>query len=37
MREKVSNYKRFRQLTEAWVDVAVALEALEREAAQKLK
>ena len=34
MREKLANYKRFRGLTEEWVDVAVALEAAEREAAK---
>jgi hypothetical protein len=37
MREKIANYKRFRELTEEWVDVAVALEAAEREAAKRAK
>ena len=37
MQEKIANYKRFRQLTEAWVDVALELEAMEREAARKAK
>jgi len=37
MQEKLANYKRFRQLTEAWVDVALELEVAEREAAQKAK
>ena len=35
MRRKTANYKRFRELIEEWVDVAVALEAAEREAAKK--
>src|SRR5437867_712277 len=30
MREKVENYKRFRDLTKEWVDLAVELERLER-------
>ena len=34
MRAKLANYKRFRQLTAEWVDVAIALEALERAAAE---
>jgi hypothetical protein len=33
MREKIANYRRFRDLTEQWVDVAMALEAAERKAA----
>ena len=37
MQEKIANYKRFRQLTEEWVDVALELEAVEREAAQKIQ
>lgn len=35
MREKLSNYKRFRELVAEWVDVSIALEALEREAANQ--
>jgi len=31
MREKVANYKRFRELTEQWVGLALALERAERE------
>jgi hypothetical protein len=34
MREKVSNYKRFRELTEEWVDLALELERAEREQAR---
>jgi len=34
MREKVANYKRFRELTDEWVDLAVALERVEREQAR---
>lgn len=34
MREKIENYRRFRDLTAEWVDVAIALEALERKAAR---
>jgi len=34
MRQKIENYRRFRELTAKWVDVAIALEALERKAAQ---
>lgn len=30
LRKKIENYRRFRQLTREWVDVAMALEALER-------
>ncbi len=37
MQEKIANYKRFRQWTEEWVDVALELEAVEREAARKTK
>ena len=37
MQEKIANYKRLRELTAEWVDVAVALEAAEREAAKKRK
>jgi len=35
MREKVANYKRFRELTNRWVDLAVELERLERAAVKK--
>jgi hypothetical protein len=35
MREKVSNYKRFRELVNAWVDLAVELEKVERAQAKK--
>jgi len=35
MREKLANYARFRELTREWVDVAVALEKADREAAKK--
>jgi len=31
MREKITNYRRFRELTAEWVDIAIALEAAERE------
>ena len=31
MREKIANYKRFRELTAAWVDTEMALEKLQRE------
>lgn len=34
LREKLARYKRFRALTAAWVDAAIALETLEREAAK---
>lgn len=34
MREKVANYKRFRELTEEWVDLAMELERAEREQAK---
>jgi hypothetical protein len=34
MRAKLAAYKRFRELTAAWVDAAMALEQLERQAAQ---
>jgi len=37
MREKVANYKRFRELSAEWVDVAIALETAERQAAKKAK
>jgi len=37
MQEKIANYKRFRQLTEEWVDVALELEAVEREVTQKIQ
>ena len=37
MQEKVANYKRFRELTGQWVDVAVAMETAERQAAKKAK
>lgn len=32
MREKVSNYKRFRELVNEWVDLAMDLERIERAA-----
>jgi len=32
MRKKVANYKRFRELVNEWVDLAVKLKALERAA-----
>ena len=35
MREKVSNYKRFRELVNAWVDLAVESEKVERAQAKK--
>ena len=35
LREKLAGYQRFRALTAAWVDVAIALEALERQAANE--
>jgi hypothetical protein len=35
LREKIAHYKRFRELAADWVDVAIALEALEREAAKQ--
>jgi hypothetical protein len=31
MRQKIANYKRFRELTDEWVDLVVELEQLERE------
>ena len=34
MREKITNYKRFRELTDEWVDLVVELEQLEREQGQ---
>ena len=34
MRVKVGNYKRFRELTSEWVELAVALERAEREQAR---
>ena len=34
LREKITNYKRFRKLTAEWVDVAIALDRLQREAAK---
>lgn len=34
LREKIENYRRFRELTAEWVDAAIALEALERKAAR---
>jgi hypothetical protein len=34
VREKVANYKRFRELTDEWVDLVVELEQQEREQAQ---
>jgi hypothetical protein len=35
MRGKLAAYKRFRELTSAWVDAAMALEQLERNAAKQ--
>ena len=35
MRHKVANYKRFRELTNHWVDLAVELERVERAAAKQ--
>ncbi len=35
MRQKVANYKRFRELTNQWVDLAVELERVERAAAKQ--
>ena len=35
LREKIANYKRFRELMAEWVDVAMALDVLEREAAKR--
>lgn len=35
MREKAANYKRFRELINQWVDLAVELERLERAGAKK--
>jgi len=35
MREKVTNYKRLRELVKEWVDLAVQLERLERAAEKK--
>lgn len=34
MREKLANYKRFRELTDEWVDLMVELEQQEREQKQ---
>ena len=34
MREKVANYKRFRELTEEWVDLVIERERLQREQGQ---
>lgn len=34
LREKIANYKRFRELTAEWVDVEMAMDLLEREAAK---
>lgn len=34
MRQKIANYKRFRELTEAWVDLVVEREQQEREEGQ---
>jgi hypothetical protein len=34
VRQKISNYERFRELTDQWVDLVVELEQLEREPAQ---
>ena len=35
LREKLTRYQRFRALTAEWVDVAIAVEALERQAANE--
>jgi hypothetical protein len=35
LKSKLANYKRFRELTNEWVDVAMELEAAEREQAKK--
>jgi hypothetical protein len=35
MRRKVENYKRFRELVNEWVDLAVELERTERAAAKQ--
>ena len=35
LQAKLARYQRFRELTAAWVDVAIALEALERQAANE--
>lgn len=35
LQEKLARYKRFRELTAEWVDVAIALENLERETAKQ--
>jgi hypothetical protein len=35
LQAKLARYQRFRVLTAAWVDVAIALEALERQAANE--
>ena len=35
MREKVANYKRLRELINEWVDLAVELERVERDAAKR--
>lgn len=37
LREKLARYKRFRELVAEWVDVAVALETREREAARRAR
>ena len=37
LRKKLARYKRFRKLTAQWVDVAIALEALEREAVKLIR
>jgi hypothetical protein len=34
MQRKIANYKRFRELSDEWVDLAVEREQLEREQAQ---
>jgi hypothetical protein len=35
LREKIANYKRFRELMAEWVDVAMALDVLERQAGKR--
>lgn len=37
LRAKLVNYKRWRELTAAWVDAAIAWETLEREAAKRTR
>jgi len=37
LREKIANYKRFRELTAEWVDMAMALDVVERGTAKQDK